>query len=153
MQNTGGRKAGERRLRGRLRHIEALKLKLAGATYDDIAGQLGYASRSGAHKGVMLALKREAKIPAAELRKVEDMRLDRALLAIWQRVMAGDDGAIDRFIKIAARRAALLGLDEPSKAEIGNIGGIPFQVKTTHNDVELAHKIAAILATGGEEPT
>ncbi len=136
-----------------MRHIEALKLKLAGATYDDIAGQLGYAGRSGAHKGVMLALKREAKEPAEKLRVIEDMRLDRALLAIWQGVMGGDFNAIDRFIKIAARRAALLGLDEPTQAEIGNIGGLPFEVSHKHSDVELAHKIASILVSGGEEPT
>ena len=39
------------------RRARALELHLAGATYQTIADQLGYASKSGAHNAVQEALK------------------------------------------------------------------------------------------------
>lgn len=48
------------------RQNEALALLLRGRTYDEIARELGYASRSGAHKAVKAALER-AKVERLEL--------------------------------------------------------------------------------------
>jgi len=92
------------------RQLAALELRKAGASYAQIAEQLGYRSASGAHKAVTAALKATLKEPADAVRELEVLRLDSALLAIWRRVQAGDEKAIDRLLAIMKRRSDLLGL-------------------------------------------
>lgn len=82
------------------RHLAALELRKAGASYQTIAERLGYRSSSGAHKAVSSALKATLREPADELRELEVTRLDAALLAIWRRVQSGDERAIDRLLGI-----------------------------------------------------
>lgn len=53
-----------------------------------------------------------------EFRELELRRLDHAQKAIWQRVTAGNDWAIDRFLAIVDRRIKLLGLEAPAKADV-----------------------------------
>lgn len=50
-------------------------------------------------------------------RNLEVDRLDFAQKAIWARVAAGNDWAIDRFLGIVDRRIKILGLDAPMKIE------------------------------------
>lgn len=45
-------------------------------------------------------------------------QIDRAINAIWDKVLAGDLDAIDAFCKLADRKAKLLGLDKPLKLTI-----------------------------------
>jgi hypothetical protein len=100
-------------MRSQTRKVKALELRKAGATYQAIADQLGYAGPHGAHQAVASALKATLREPADELRELELVRLDSALLAIWRRVQGGDDKAIDRLVRIMERRAKMLGLDAP----------------------------------------
>ncbi len=107
----------DRRIAAHARQLQALELRLAGVTYEQIATQLGYAGRSGAHKAVASALAQTLREPADELRMISAERLDRATLAIWRGVSGGDTRAIDTLLRIEARRAKLLGLDAPTKVE------------------------------------
>ena len=107
-----------RRLQAHERHLQALELRKAGATYQAIADQLGYAHARGAHKAVASALKATLKEPAEELRTLEALRLDAALLAIWRRVTKGDDKAIDRLLGIMKRRMELFGLAAAKRQEL-----------------------------------
>ena len=100
------------------KQMQALELRKAGVGYAAIAEKIGYKTPSGAHAAVKSALKKTIQEPADELRQVELERLDTAQLAIWQQVRAGNQGAIDRYLKIAERRAKLLGLDAPVKQEM-----------------------------------
>jgi len=129
------------RVKAHDRHLQALELRKAGATYQAIAHQLGYASPRGAHKAVASALKATLREPADALRELELARLDCALLAIWRRVQSGDDKAIDRLVRIMERRAKLLGLDEPPRSK----------VTLTLDDIdrEIARLEAEIKAQGG----
>jgi hypothetical protein len=111
----GESKSSPRRIAATERQRKALELRKAGASYDQIAKQLGYRGRSGAHKSVMAALKKTLKEPAESVRKLELARLDEMLLALWPQVKVGNHGAIDRALKIMQRRAALQGLDEPKQ--------------------------------------
>lgn len=95
------------------RQLKALELRKAGASYQAIADTLGYAHPSGAAEAVKAALKAVIREPAEEVRTLELERLDMALLSIAQSVRAGNFGAIDRWVKLAERRARLLGLDRP----------------------------------------
>ena len=110
-----------RRVRAHDRHLQALELRKAGATYQAIADQLGYAHARGAHKAVASALKATLKEPAEELRTLEALRLDAALLAIWRRVTKGDDKAIDRLLGIMKRRMELFGLASPKRQELSGL--------------------------------
>lgn len=99
------------------RRREAVELRLHGLTFELIGRALGV-SRQHAHRLVadeIAATNAEARETAEELRALESERLDALQVAIWPRVMKGELDAIDRFLKISARRCALLGLDRPVK--------------------------------------
>lgn len=112
----------ERRVQAYERQKQALALRLAGVPYDQIAEQLGYAGANGAWKAVNSALKRTIQEPADAVREVEIKRLDAALMAVWSQVKQGNLPAVDRFVKLAQRRADLLGLDAPKKTDITSNG-------------------------------
>ena len=91
---------------------KALELHLAGATYDTIAEQVGYASRSGAFAAVQAAL--DAGVPVGDdLVQTELARLDAMLSSVWAKARRGDLAAVDRVLKISERRTAL-GVLRPS---------------------------------------
>lgn len=91
------------------RRARALELHLAGATYQTIADQLGYASKSGAHKAVQEALKDLGAPPSTnEANETELARLDAMLTGLWPKARRGDVQAIDRVLKISERREQIL---------------------------------------------
>lgn len=96
---------------------EALRLRLTGMGYAKIAEMMGYATPSGAHQAVQKALKRTVQEPADELRQMESDRMDAMLNAMWPRVEKGDPRAVEVSMKVAERRAKLLGLDAPEQLE------------------------------------
>jgi hypothetical protein len=100
------------------RRRRALELRRAGATYEQIAAALGYFDSSGARKAVKKGLRQTLAEPAAELRQLELLRLDRLHETLWPRAVAGQVRAIDRVLRIMARRAALLGLDAPLRVDL-----------------------------------
>jgi hypothetical protein len=98
----------------RKREAEALALRLAGATFEDIARQLGLSARQVAKDAYERALNRLAPIADREkARALEAARLDRLQLVHWQKALAGDADATQAVLGIMARRARLLGLDAP----------------------------------------
>jgi hypothetical protein len=122
----------DRRLAAHERQLKALELRLAGVTYQQIADELGYAGRQGAFKAVEAALRLTLREPADNLRRISAERLDRATLAIWRAVNAGDLQAIDRLLRIEARRAKLLGLDAPQRQEVAGADDGPLQIIVEH---------------------
>lgn len=88
-------------------------MRIAGASYEAIAQELGYRSRSGAYQAVMTALKRTLQEPANELRTLEVRRLDEMLADLWGK--RKQPLVADRILRIMERRAKLLGLDAPTK--------------------------------------
>jgi hypothetical protein len=119
------------------RTLEALRLRQAGFTYDEIAARVGYANRSSAFRAVSSALKRTLKEPCDAVRMVELTRLDQMIKALWPAAEKGNLGSIDRVIKIMERRAKLLGLDSAQDVNI-NFGKM--------SDAELRDYIQRILA-------
>ena len=101
---------------------KALELRKAGFTYDQIATQVGYASRSGAYKAVNSALQEITREPAEVLRSLELERLDALTLAVWRKARQGNVQAIDRVVKLMERRSKLTGLDAPEAHKVeGNL--------------------------------
>lgn len=92
-------------------------MRRSGLTFDLIGQALGV-SKQRAHKIITDELLRMAAQNAADaeaLRALEVERLDRLLQGLWVRAQNGELDAVDRALKIAHRRAALLGLDRPTK--------------------------------------
>jgi hypothetical protein len=128
------------------RDAAACRLRTEGRTYDQIAQQLGFADRSNARDAVERALKATVQEPADQVRQLELARLDALWAAAWavlerEHVVVnsgeividtreGADGqpllddapvlkAVQTLLKVAERRAKLLGLDAPTKIEQG----------------------------------
>lgn len=99
------------------KQAEALRLRKAGLTYEEIADRLGYANKSGAYKTVMSALRKIVQEPADELRKLEIERLDVMLASLWPFILKGSPRHVEIGLKVMDRRAALLGLDAPKVVE------------------------------------
>jgi hypothetical protein len=114
------------------RQRQAVELRCAGATYDQIAEALGYSNRKSAWKAVDTALKKTLKEATDQLRQVERARYDQMLKAIWARALNGDLQAIEIALKISDRRARLDGLEGPRRNEISGPDGKPIEVKQEH---------------------
>lgn len=94
---------------------------LAGLNYRAMAEALGVSLSTVAEdvKIILGRWRREQVGLVDQVMQLELVRLDRALNAIWEQVLAGDHRAITSMLKIMERRAKLLGLDEqpPGAAE------------------------------------
>lgn len=151
------------------RRAEAVAMRMAGASYQDIADKLDYNSRGAACQDVTRAL--EANIAeqnrAVEVYREEELqRLDLLMAEAWRvlrrqhvtvshgRIIRDeetdqpllDDGpvlaAIDRVLKIQERRAKFLGLDAPTRVEA---------ITTDALDAEIA-KLSAELDAEADSP-
>jgi hypothetical protein len=104
------------RVRAAERSAQIMELRREGATYSAIASKIGITT-ARAHQ-VVLAELRRAHAAAAEataaMVALELDRLDALTAACWPLAIEGDLRAVDRVLRIMARRAALLGLDHES---------------------------------------
>jgi hypothetical protein len=135
----------------RIEHEQkAIKLRMGGATYGEIGKQLGITG-AGAHKMVMRVLARDAAQTAEdapEVLRVELMRLDRMQLGLWQQAKAGNQGAVDRVLRIMDRRSKYLGLDAPERREITGSDGGPIEYADYRAALE--QRLALIVERTGE---
>lgn len=104
----------------RERQCKALELRLTGVAYSEIARDLDYADASGAYRAVEAVLKRVESAAAAELRQVEDLRLDALLRRYWPDAIGGDIKAAELVIKLHDRRVKLHGLALGDQLGVGN---------------------------------
>lgn len=111
---------------------QALSLRQAGANYDQIARQMGYANKGGAYKAVMRALNaaiQERNKAAEDVLELELARLDTMQLGLWSDASKGRWLAVDRVLRIMERRAAYLGLDAPKRTEVSGPEGGPIEIE------------------------
>jgi hypothetical protein len=123
----------------RERALKALDLRIAGATYRQIAAQLGVREFAAFHdvQDELGRLDPVIKGRAERLRELEMARLDRLNVALAPGIKAGQPGAIFAAVKVMERRAKLCGLDAPTKLEVSGA-------------VTLGEKIAAARARGAQ---
>lgn len=149
-----------RTLRGAERDAEACRLRASGHSYSQIAQQLGYGSKSNAHRAVQTALDSTVREGADELRGLQLLELDAMAKAAWGvlhrehilvshgRIVLGAGGpvpddapvlqAIDRLLKIAERRSRLMGLDAPTKSRLEVLTMDVIDEKIAELEAELA---------------
>ena len=121
---------------------QALQLRMAGATFDEIAEAMSLTQRGVAYGLVKEALaetQREIREYVAE----EVTRLDRLIRAIWPLAIgrpagisatgltpavAPDLKAVAQVEKLIGRKSRLLGLDAPIRHELSGPGGAPVEI-------------------------
>lgn len=133
----------------------ALELRRDGWTYQTIATELGV-SKTRAYEYVREALEdlaKQAHEKAGEIRAIELVRLDRqtqVLMALLE--TAADDKKpriVDSLLRIAQRRADLLGLDAPKNVQVAGPAGGPLQLDVTDIRDRIAGRIAGLAARIG----
>lgn len=98
---------------------KAMALKLAGASYAQIAQQLGYHDASGARKAVQRGMKSALQETAGELRKIHYGRLEHMLMLLWPEVNQRDLPAMSQALAVMDRMERLFGLNAAEKIEVG----------------------------------
>lgn len=159
--NRGGDGRYVRTPESAARDAEACRLRGQGLTFQQIADELGYATRADAHRAVSKSLHEIAEPAVAELRRASSDRLEyvaQRMMEILDRdgapVTAGKDGDIvidpatgeavrDMSSQIAAARelralserlAKLYGLDAPAKQEITGQQTVRYEVVGVDTD-------------------
>lgn len=106
------------------RRAQAVRLRLSGATYEQIAQTAGYSHRAAARNAVRRSLTRYEAENVAELRALENARMDademvlRGILANSAVPVTEQIQAVNARIRLSARRAALNGLDAPTQVQV-----------------------------------
>jgi DNA-binding CsgD family transcriptional regulator len=109
------------------RRAEMFQLRLAGATYQDIADRYGL-SVGTAHVDIQKVF--DEMLPIEDLerqRQWELERLDRLRMGLWGAATRGNTQAVDSYLRLSARFARLAGLDAPVRVA-GHDGGGLFPV-------------------------
>lgn len=129
--------------RALMRDTQALELRNAGATYEQIHVQLRYGDARNACRAVrrrLAAIQDQCNETAALVRQQELLRIDRMLLGVWTKAKSGDVQAIGCVLRLMERRSAYLGLDAPKEAKI-TIPGLNVDVRTL-SDEQLARFVS-----------
>lgn len=95
------------------RRREALLLRKAGATYEEIARTVGYPSKGNACRAVKAAIRELTQEPAQEVLALELERLNDMQRGLWLDATRGRVQSVDRVLAIMRQRAVYLGLDKP----------------------------------------
>lgn len=143
------------------RRAEAMRLRIRGKNYREIAAETGVSVRQAwlDVKAVLERTKNDADEKAEDARALDLDRLDRALDTVEQILEGGSftEGtdpdelklkALDRLVKIQEQRAKLLGLYAPQKTELSGPNGGPIAVDAR---TELLERIAG-RARAQDEP-
>lgn len=99
----------------------AVALRLAGASYSEVADALGFANADEAAVAVErdLSTLSGTEGERAQLRREEAARLERLLRGVWQKALDSNDvehlAAARTALSIIDRHARLLGLDSPQE--------------------------------------
>jgi hypothetical protein len=137
------------------KQLKALELRRRGHTYEDIARALGYANPMGAWHAVKAALKKGFVEAAKEFKQLELEKLDDIERRLWPLIRrrqggrpAPDFKALDRFLAISRRRAALLGLDAPREPRVRQTSPTASVAEPLTHEQRLA-KLVTLLETTG----
>jgi hypothetical protein len=76
-----------------------------------VANELGYARRGTAYNIVTKALREQTAEAVADLRDLENARLDSLQVALWDAAIDGDVSAVVAVVKIVQARIHLNGLE------------------------------------------
>lgn len=134
------------------RRTRAFGLRKAGASYRQIAQQLGV-SLNTAWADVnaeLIELREQTKGDAVEVRDIELQRCDEMILGLWPGVRRGDPKAVMAAVRVSERRARLIGLDAPKQVELS--GGVEVNHGVIEDVARELERLAAGSAASDVEP-
>jgi len=100
-----------------IRRTKALRLRVQGHTYKDIARVCGYTTPERCKADLTKELRESVRETADELLELELIRLDALLRPVLKKAKAGDLWAVDRALTIMERRSKFLGLDAAQRPD------------------------------------
>lgn len=121
----GESKSSPRRIVATKKQAQALELRMAGRTFQEIADTIGYQTPQGAIMAVKAALDKTIRPAADEWRALTLERLTKILQVFWPKMLKGDEKAADRVFKAITDHRQLLGLDAPVKTALTDSDGGP----------------------------
>lgn len=104
----------------------AIQLRIAGASWDEIAQSLGFPSGHAALVATERALEKELKSEEnqAAMRSLAGKRLERLLRGVWAKAIDPENPeqlvAVDKARQLIDRHAKLYGLDAPTEVVVSN---------------------------------
>ncbi len=108
------------KMSGMERSRRAIALKLAGASYAQIAENLGYHDASGARKAVVRGMKSSLQESSTELRRIHYGRLEHMLMLVWPDVNKGDLQSMQAALNVMDRMERLYGLNAAEKIDVSH---------------------------------
>jgi len=96
----------------------AMSLKLAGASYSQIAMNLGYHDASGARKAVQRGMKNALHETSSELKKIHYGRLEHMLMLLRPDVNSRDLSSMSAALAVMDRMERLYGLNAAEKLDV-----------------------------------
>ena len=137
------------------KYRRVVNLRKAGLTFDQIASEVGYASRAGAKEAYDAALKWWGREEVDQLRLIEGERLDELWRRTYTRLINADPddartfiGLTQTAVRISSARSALYGLEAPKQVELTGENGGAIQVDIAHVLVERIKEIADVDLSG-----
>lgn len=149
------KKPSSQKAAGVARRKTALQLHIEGHTFATIGQRLGV-GRTRAHQLVTEQLTEAGAERSALASKALDTDLERVdfvLRSLAPKVARGDDKAASAYLRALSRRAALLGLDAPSRSELSGPDGSPIAHEIASTEpAALGARLGAAAARAAREP-
>ena len=93
------------------RREKALRLRIAGATFGEIAGEGGFRSAADAFQAVRVEARAVPEESPEDARRLMMARLDAMLAGVWIAATEGDPMSVGAVLKIEERREHLLNIE------------------------------------------
>jgi DNA-binding phage protein len=128
------------------KQTQALALRRQGLSYKEIATAMGLRQGRSAWLHVHNGMRAMLIEPAEAVRNLERARYDALQAAYWEKALDGDIGAATLILKVFTRRAALEGLDAPTKTALTSPDGSKDHLEDALANNDQAHIEATLQA-------
>ena len=146
---VGESKLSPRRIDAQQRQHQAMELRMAGRTWQEIADHLGYKSHTGAYEAVKVALSRSNHEAAEDYRSLTIGRLTKILQVHWPLMLQADNNSTRLCLQTIKDMREVLGLDSPSKFEHTGADGAPIRHEVITLDIgDIAEAISVLRDAG-----
>ena len=148
-KRVGESKLSPRRIDAQQKQQQAMELRMAGRTWQEIADHLGYASHTGAYEAVKVALSRSNHEAAEDYRSLTIGRLTKILQIHWPLMLQADNNSTRLCLQTIKDMREVLGLDSPSKFEHTGADGAPIRHEVITLDVGDITEAISVLRDAG----
>ena len=147
--SRGESKLSPRRIDAVAKQRQALELRMAGRTWQEIGDTLGYANHSGAYAAVKTALQSSLQAPAQHYRDLTLERLTKILQVHWPLMLQADGNSTRLCLQTIKEIRELMGLDSPAKFEHTGADGTPIRHEVITLDIGDITEALTVLQDAG----